>query len=394
MTTVHQADHIIRSHQVSFGTERVDFILANGRTLAEDLIADRQMPPFDRVTMDGIAIDFAAFELGGRAFTIESVAAAGQPQCTLQKPNNCVEVMTGAVLPLNANTVIRYEDLEIENGTAVLITNAVKAGQNVHKCGSDRAAGQLIAAKGRKITAAEIGLAATLGKALVWVEKTPRVVIISTGNELVAVDQQPLMHQIRNSNGFAIAAALQRAGVEAHNLHLADDERLIETELTRCLAQYDVVLLSGGVSAGKFDFVPAALQKLHVENFIYKVAQRPGKPFWFGRSLGGTYVFALPGNPVSTFMCLTRYVLPWLSQPEATPKFAVLTQDVVFKPELTYFLQVKCTYNADGRTEATPIIGNGSGDTANLTDADAFMELPSTEDVFLAGQAYQIWQYR
>ena len=394
MTTVQEAERIIASHPAYFGTELIDFRQARGRKLAENLVADRQMPPFDRVTMDGIAIDFATFEAGTRTFKIESVAAAGQPQTTLFEAANCVEVMTGAMLPLRANTVIKYEDLIIENVTATLQTDDIRLGQNVHKCGSDRAAGQLIVPAGRVLSAAEIGLCAALGKVTILVEKNPRVVIISTGNELVAVTAQPLTHQIRNSNGFALAAALERSEIMAKNIHLIDDKTLIENELARCLAEYDVVLLSGGVSAGKFDFVPAALEKLGVQKLIYKVEQRPGKPFWFGKSPSGTFVFALPGNPVSTFMCLTRYVLPWLGSTFETQKYAVLARDVVFKPALTYFLQIKCTQTPDGRTLATPVTGNGSGDAANLADADAFMELPNTKNEFLAGESHRIWEYR
>ena len=394
MTTVSEAEQIIAACQANFGTEHIDFRQARGRKLAENLVADRQMPPFDRVTMDGVAIDFAAFEAGTRTFQIESVAAAGQPQTALHQTTNCVEVMTGAMLPLRANTVVRYEDLKLENGMATLQTDDIRLGQNVHLYGSDRAAGQLIVPKGRVLSAAEIGLAAALGKVTVLVDKNPRVVIISTGNELVAVAAQPLAHQIRNSNGYALAAALERTGIVAENIHLKDDKSLIENELARCLAEYDVVLLSGGVSAGKFDFVPAALEKLGVQKLIYKVEQRPGKPFWFGKSPSGTFVFALPGNPVSTFMCLTRYVLPWLCSTFETQKFAVLARDVVFKPALTYFLQVKCTQTPDGRTMATPVMGNGSGDAANLADADAFMELPNTKNEFLAGESYRIWEYR
>ena len=397
MRTVEEAYQIVLENHADFPNETVALAHALGRTLREPLCADRPLPPFDRVTMDGVAVLFKTWQNGQRTFEIESVAAAGKPQQILQNPANCVEVMTGAMLPVDTDTVVRYEDLKIENGQAI-ITSTIESGQNVHYQGQDRQAGSVIVPVGRRITAAELGVAASVGKATLQVAAQPRAVVISTGDELVAVHETPLPYQIRTSNGYALQAALQTHGVKADNLHLPDDAATIERELARCLDEYDFVVFSGGVSAGKFDFVPAALEKLNVKKLFHKVAQRPGKPFWFGVSAAGKAVFALPGNPASTFMCLHRYTLPWVERSlvgdVSAPIMATLDRDFSFEPALTYFLQVKLHLSATGQYRATPIVGNGSGDLANLADADAFLELHQTRSFFEKEAIFPAYLYR
>jgi molybdopterin molybdotransferase len=226
----------------------------------------------------------------------------------------------------------------------------------------------------------------------------PKVAILSSGDELVEVDEQPLPHQIRKSNVHTMAAVLDTWGLPADLLHLPDDPSAIEASLSVCLEKYDALLLSGGVSMGKFDHIPAALGRLGVAELFHKVSQRPGKPFWFGRRAGAV-VFAFPGNPVSAFMCLHRYFQPWLRaglgllQP-IDNQYAALDSDYHFKPDLTYFLQVKLGAAPEGRLLATPVTGHGSGDLANLADADAFLELPLERQVFKAGEVFPLWCYR
>ncbi|TAE38775.1 MAG: molybdopterin molybdenumtransferase MoeA [Runella slithyformis] len=398
MLTVEEAYQIVLDHRADFSVETVALADALGRMLREPLLADRNFPPFDRVTMDGVALCYETWQNGQTIFGIENTAAAGKPQQTLQNAQNCVEVMTGAMLPAGTDTVLRYEDLAIKNGTATIQVAEVRHGQNVHYEAQDRKMGELIVPAGRRITPAELGVAASVGKAVLKVATQPRAVIISTGDELIAVDKTPLPHQIRTSNGYALQAALRTHGVQADNLHLPDNAEVIEQQLALCLEKYDFILFSGGVSAGKFDFVPAALDKCGVKKIFHKVAQRPGKPFWFGQSLAGKAVFALPGNPVSTFMCLHRYVLPWLQASlggvATSPMMAALDRDFTFEPPLTYFLQVKLSLDAQGVCQASPVTGNGSGDLANLVDADAFLELPQQFTIFSKGTLFKVYNYR
>lgn len=393
-----QALQIVLSEIQDFGVDTVPLATSLGRTLREDLTADRPLPPYHRVTMDGIAFQFNTFKKGSHSFKIEGTAAAGSAQMTLQNDESCLEVMTGSILPKNCDTVIRYEDVLIENGKATLQVADFQQGKNVHRQGSDRQQGEVLVKAGKKISAAEIGVAATIGKTHLQVSRLPKIAIVGTGDELVDVAQKPLPHQIRKSNSHSIKAALQTAEIEATLHHLTDDLAIVTEKLATLISDNQLLILSGGVSKGKFDYLPTALEQLGVQKLFHKVRQRPGKPFWFGKAPNKTIIFALPGNPVSSFMCTHRYVLPFLKkcrqQEESPPMRAVLTKDYSFKPDLTYFLQVKTSYSETGQLLATPITGNGSGDLANLAEADGFLELPTGQVTFLKGSVFPLFLYR
>ncbi|HRJ13752.1 MAG TPA: molybdopterin molybdenumtransferase MoeA, partial [Saprospiraceae bacterium] len=192
MISASEAFQIVLQHAASFGDEHIPLDRALGRILREPLCADRDFPPFDRVTMDGIAIDFQAFAQGQRQFPIRGIQAAGAPPIHLADPNSALEVMTGAMLPTGANTVIRYEDVEIKDSVAHILTEDVKAGQNIHRQGHDRRAGDVIVPAGRRISPAEIGVAATVGKASLLAARLPKIAILYTGDELVDVETTPL----------------------------------------------------------------------------------------------------------------------------------------------------------------------------------------------------------
>ncbi len=397
MLRVDQATAIVLEHTRDFDAELVPIEQAAGRVLAEPLIADRDFPPFNRVTMDGIAIDYQFYKQGIRHFNIADMQAAGMPPLQLP-PQQCLEVMTGAVLPQGANTVIRYEDIRIVDDVAYLETQNIEAGQNIHRQGSDRRQGEILIAPPRIVGPAEIGVAATIGKVALQVKKLPQVAIISTGDEIVDSSTTPLPHQIRSSNAHTLHALLGQWGIDAARLHLADDRQTTIQGLQDALIRYDVLLLSGGVSMGKLDYVPEALSTLGVTKLFHKVQQRPGKPFWFGQAENGATIFALPGNPVSAFLCALIYVQPWLRRcfglSPMTAQAAVLREDVVFKPDLTYFLQVRMQINDAGQMLAMPLAGGGSGDLANLTQANGFLELPIGQDLYKKGSIFKYWSYR
>ncbi|MCB0696476.1 MAG: molybdopterin molybdotransferase MoeA [Chitinophagaceae bacterium] len=398
MTSVAAAEHIILSEKKDYGTELVGIRQATGRVLAEDIGADRDFPPYDRVTMDGIAILFEAYEKGNRTFRIKGTQQAGDAPIAIESDGECVEIMTGAALPDITDTVIRYEDLEINDGHATIVTDNIRQGKNIHYKGSDKIENQLLVAANCVITPAIINVAASVGKSQLLVKKLPRVGVLSTGNELVPIEQTPSPTEVRRSNTYAIASVLQQYHIQADMLHIPDDEAIILSALSKCLQEYDVLILSGGVSMGKYDYLPEAFAKLDVEKRFHKVRQRPGKPFWFGASPEEKIVFAFPGNPVSTFMCMYRYFVPWLQaslgMEQSKPLYAVLDRDYMFKPELQYFLQVKINSTEDGCLIATPSEGNGSGDFVNLLYTDAFMELPEHKTNFTEGEAYRIWPYK
>jgi molybdopterin molybdotransferase len=395
LISVEKAIQIILNQRVDFGTELVNIDAAFGRIVAEPLLADRDFPPFDRVTMDGIAINFQPFSDGQRAFTIEATQTAGEPQLALQNQSNCIEVMTGASLPVGTDTVIRYEDFKIENGLATINTE-IRAKQNVHRKGEDHYKNGLLIPENTLLRSPELAVAATIGKDKLLVRKLPKVAVITSGDELVNVDETPLPHQIRHSNSYSIAALLQPYSISPTHFHIADNFEETKSQLKSALENFDVLILSGGVSMGKKDFIPDALAALGVEKLFHKLAQRPGKPFWFGKS-GEKTVFALPGNPVSTFVCVRRYFIPWLRQNiglEAMNfSYAKLKEEITFKPNLAYFLQVKVTIDEYAIQWATPVRGNGSGDFVNLSYANGFIELPSNKVVFAQGDIYRIWLF-
>lgn len=397
MITVEEAEKIILAQLKDYGTETVPFELALNRVLAEDITADRDLPPFNRVTMDGIAIAYQALENGTTTFRIKATQAAGEEPKHIDSDEECVEIMTGAALSPTLDTVIRYEDLDIKDGVATLTIPEKKNGQNVHVKGKDKQQGDLVAAADQFVTPAMISLAASVGKTELKVKKLPKVMIISSGGELVDVGDTPSDYQIRRSNNYTIKAVLEQHGLNADMLHIPDDPEITRQQIRNCLQNYDVILLSGGISMGKFDYIPKALEDLHVKKLFHKVQQRPGKPFWFGRHGNGALVFAFPGNPVATFMCLHRYFLLWLNHRigliGSAPVYAVLNKDFTFMPQLKYFLQVKLNFNEQGSLMATPIEGNGSGDFANLADTDAFMELPLDRNEFKAGEVFKIIQF-
>lgn len=397
MITVQKAEQVILDQLKDYGTETVGFEDALGRVLAEDILADRDLPPFNRVTMDGIAVSYSAIAKNIASFKIKATQAAGDEPVNIDRFDECVEIMTGAALSPTLDTIVRYEDIEIYDDVATLVIKDIKQGQNIHFKGKDKLKGDLVATAGQKVSPAIISLAASVGAAELEVKKNPKVVIISSGDELVDVADNPNDYQIRRSNNYTVKAVLKTHGLDADILHIPDDPAVTKRQIQHCLAKYDVILLSGGISMGKFDYIPQALADLNVQKLFHKVLQRPGKPFWFGRSDQGILVFAFPGNPVATFMCLHRYFLLWLNSSLGLPKpasmYAVLGRDFTFAPALQYYLQVKLNFTKQGLLMATPVEGNGSGDFANLADTDAFLELPLERSEFLKGEVFNVWKF-
>ena len=397
MTTVEEAEKLILAQLRDYGTESLPFEQTIGRVLAMPIKADRDLPPFNRVTMDGIAVNYQSIVSGILTFNVKATQAAGDEPAAIAHPDECIEIMTGAVLPVSVDTVIRYEDVEIIDGRASVKIQDIKRGQNLHLQGADKKEAEILASIGQMITPAIIGLAASVGKTQLLVKKLPRVVIISSGDELVDVDQTPAPYQIRKSNGYTIKAVLQKQGLQPAMIHIPDDPEITRQQIQYCLQNYDVLLLSGGISMGKFDYIPQALEDSAVKKIFHKVAQRPGKPFWFGAHGNGSLVFAFPGNPVATFMCLHQYFLNWFRATsglaEQSSVYAVLAKDFHFQPALHYFLQVKLQSSPQAQLMAWPIEGNGSGDFANLADTDAFLELPLERTDFKAGEVYKVLTY-
>ncbi|WP_047245861.1 molybdopterin molybdotransferase MoeA [Maribacter thermophilus] len=396
MITYKEALEKVLGHQLSLGSEYVPLLESTGRFLDEPVYADRDFPPFNRATKDGIAINFKVIEEDIKNVPVEGMASAGMEQQTLHNLKGCMEVMTGAVVPKNADTVVMYEHLSIIDGVAT-VNKEVAKGQNIHYKGSDVLHGTKILSRGIKITPAEIGVMASVGKSEVLVKKLPKVCAIATGNELVDVHIKPEPHQIRKSNSLTILSALSNLGIQGSSLHLVDDKDSIEEGLKKALDENDVLLLSGGVSKGKFDFIPEVMAGLGVEKIFHRVAQRPGKPFWFGiQRASNTIVFSFPGNPVSTFANYHIYFLPWLYASYNIPterEWAKLSVELSIAPPLTRFIQVKKIWK-DGGLWAEPVVENGSGDLTSLSKADGFICLEPKTNKYQIGELVHIVSIR
>ena len=400
MITSQGATSIIHDCLLPLDTEYVPLDQATNRILRAPVSADRDFPPFHRVTMDGIAFAWDTLS-ESQTLAVAGVQHAGEPPQTCP-PQQCREVMTGAVLPCGADTVVRYEDVVFSetNGkkTATLRVRPDRPGQSVHRQGTDRRRGDVLLKPGTLLRAADIAVAASVGTTHLRVSQLPSVGIVSTGDELVAVDEVPLPHQIRQSNAYALQAALATLGVPATRYHLSDDRAAVRAGIAQALEQHHLLLISGGVSRGKRDFVPEALMAAGVTERFHRVQQRPGKPLWFGQRLPDRVVFGLPGNPVSTLVGFYRYVEPWLraslGRTPDQPLRASLSEPVAFLPELTYFLPVSLRIADDGRLLATPQPGNGSGDFANLVNCHGFVELPAERTQFTTGETFPLYLFR
>ncbi len=339
--------------------------------------------------MDGIAVSYAGTQRH-RDFQIQTVQHAGDPPCTLASEHHCIEIMTGAQLPHGCDCVIPIEVYE-KNGTQITLqhdyTPAPK--KNIHTQGSDRKQGQTLLNPGIQIMAPEMAILASAGKAKVKVSRPIKTAILSTGSELVDVDAPIQQFQIRRSNDRALAVALIQAGFDqVSRHHLVDDPEALEQKIRDLLTHHDFLVVSGGVSKGVKDFIPGILENLGVQKHFHRIAQRPGKPMWFGTTPNNKTVFGLPGNPVSSLVCLRRYVIPACRQSlglaSAPETWVKLDEPVFFEPELTWFLPVTLHGDQQG-LHAKPAPTNTSGDFVSLGGTQGFVELDSKTTEFPKG---------
>jgi molybdopterin molybdotransferase len=394
-----EADLLIGQHLQCLPIESLPLSQCAGAVLRENIYAERDQPPYDRVAMDGIALDSQSAGAGRRSFRVEATQAAGDAPLTLADGGGCIEVMTGAALPAGCDCVVPVEELTLADGAATLAASArTAAWQNIHRRGTDTRQGTLLLNAGQRLHAPEVAVAASAGMARIRVSSQPMLAVISTGNELVEPGEPVLAHQIRRSNAYAVVSALREHGFQrVADDHIQDDARALHERLRFHLETHDVLVLSGGVSMGRFDLVPQALQELGVRPIFHKVAQRPGKPLWFGVAPSGAAVFGLPGNPVSTLVCLVRYVLPALlgslgqsRQPQAR---MALAAPCTVKPALTHFLPVRVEQDDWGRDWAVPFPTNGSGDFTALAGTDGFVELPPGPNTYAKGFVAPLYRW-
>jgi molybdenum cofactor synthesis domain-containing protein len=384
MIPVHEAIRIVETQTSRLPAEAVALVEARGRVLAEDVVADTDLPPFDRAQMDGYALRAADTE-GARAgapvrLALVGEAAAGAGWRGELQAGEAVRIMTGAPVPAGADSVQQVEvTRETKDGALVEIERATTPSQFITKRATEITRGEIVLRAGETINAAMMAALASFGYAQVQVCARPRVSVLATGTELVDVGQQPGPDQIRDSNTYSLLAYAEAAGARAGHLPFAgDDAALLQRLIAESAQRADVLVLSGGVSMGVYDFTKTALRALGAEIFFERVALRPGKPTVFAR-LGRTLVFGLPGNPVSvsvTFNLFARTSIRAMQGARAAAlqeEQAVLGRAVRGAHERTSYLPAELRTDAAGRLIAEPLRWGGSSDFVAFTRADALL---------------------
>ncbi len=377
--------------------ETVEQARARGRVLAHDLTADRDYPPFHRSTRDGYAVRAADLERLPAGLECRGMVRAGEHFEGRVEAGQCVEIMTGAPLPEGADAVVMVEHTRAE-GARIAFERHIAAGENLVRRGSEAAAGTRVLARGRRLGPAEIGLLAAVGKASLEVFARPRVGILPTGDEVVPVEARPQWFQVRNSNARTLAAQAEAAGGEPRLLGIAPDRAdALREMIAGCRA--DLLILSGGVSMGKYDLVKQVLGELGAEFFFHGVALRPGKPLLFGR-LGETFFFGLPGNPVSTYVTFELFARPAISMlgggEFAPPVFlrARLAKPFRQKTGLTVFMPARV--EMQGSEPVVNLVGwQGSGDLVGAAAATCFLVAHPAQTELAAGDWVDVmpkWQ--
>ncbi|MFQ5449870.1 MAG: gephyrin-like molybdotransferase Glp [Nitrospinaceae bacterium] len=383
MITVDEALEIILSKIKFKGVEKIPIGESLGRVLMEDIVARRNNPPMDNSAMDGYAliaadIQSASPENPVKLEVTEEIAAGYRSESVL-KPGQAFRIMTGAPIPQGADAVIMQEDTE-KNGSSVLVKDNAVIGENIREAGEDVRAGEVVIPRGSPITPAQVGMMAVVGRSQVFVSQRPRVAILSTGDEILDLDEQPSGPCIFNSNGYMLSAQVRSAGGIPVYLGIARDTEKDLLEKFHWALECDLVVSSGGVSVGDYDLVKASLEKLGQEMLFWKVAMKPGKPLAFGK-IGEKPIFGLPGNPVSSFVSFEQFVRPSIRKVlgcrELTAKKvrAKLTRTIHKKSGRLHFLSCVVSLN-QGQYTVTPAQEQGSGILKSTVKANGLLVFP------------------
>jgi len=402
------AGRIVQEHAVSLADMRLSvqstsLLDSLGLVLAEPVFADRDQPPFPRSTRDGFACR-AADTGSGEPLTVLGLIRAGEAglrarESVALKAGESVEIMTGAPVPAGADCVVMIEHIQrIDNTIRLNPGRSIHAGENIVPLGAEARRGDVILPSGTRMAATQVGAAAACGAAELRVFTRPRVAIVATGDELVEVNEPLRTHQIRNSNSYSLAAQVLGAGAQPVRLPIARDEREPLEAAIRTGLEADLLLLSGGVSMGKYDLVEEVLLSLGAEFFFTGALIQPGKPVVFGRIVvkeRPVYFFGLPGNPVSTIVTFSLFARPLLGalcgEPYRGPRFAQgrLLSDVRVKTGLTRFLPAMLN-SAGGEVTVEPVAWQGSGDLANTSRANCFLVVPPDRPLLAAGETVTV----
>ena len=375
------------------GVEKVSLDQALGRVLTEDVVSRINNPPLDNSAMDGYAviakdIQSATPENPVKLEMVEEIAAGYTAKGTL-KPGQTMRIMTGAPIPPGADAVLMQEDTQ-KDGDSILCLDRADVEENIRRAGEDIKIGESVLKKGTTLSPAHIGMLAVIGRSQIAVGQRPTVAILSTGDEILELDETPEGPQIFNSNGHMLAAQIKSAGGIPVYLGIAKDTEEDLMEKFAWALKADIVVSSGGVSVGDYDLVKSTLQKMGQEMLFWKVAMKPGKPLAFGR-IGKTPIFGLPGNPVSSFVSFEQFVRPSLRKVLGCSDLshktvqAKLTRTINKKPGRLHFLSSIVSW-ADGEYTVTPAGEQGSGILKSAANANGLLIFPLEAEEIKQGQ--------
>ena len=398
MIPVAEAIRFVQEQTPLLPVESVPLAAARLRFLAEHIEADSDLPPFNRSQMDGYALRAADVRHAPTTLPIAGESAAGRGWHHQLPEGAAVRIMTGAPVPEGADSVQQVElTREVHDGNAVEILQVVSPGRSVVLRGSEIKKGQRVLSEGELITAGATAVLASFGYAQINVRRRPRVAVLATGSELVDVRQTPGQDQIRDSNNYSIAAYAELAGATAKQMPLAgDDTKLLVRQIAEASEQSEIVVSSGGVSVGAYDFTKPALRELGAEIFFERVALRPGKPIVFARLPGGALFFGLPGNPVSvavTFNLFARTSILKMQgahQTELPELTAVLVNGVKPTADRDSYLPAELTTDSDGRMMVQALRWGGSSDFISFAGATALIVVPMGPKALEAGALVQV----
>ncbi|MCS7023853.1 MAG: molybdopterin molybdotransferase MoeA [Bryobacteraceae bacterium] len=369
--------------QVAPPTEQTPLVEALGRVLAADVKADRDFPPVARSIRDGFAV--RSCDLPG-SLEVTGEIRAGEGVHQRVGPGQAIEIMTGAPLPEGADAVVMVEHV-VREGKHIHVSRAPQPGQFVNPAGAEAKAGSIVVARGERLTFPRIAMLAAVGQVEVPVFRKPHIAILPTGDEVVPVESNPEPFQVRNSNAYSLAAQVSRCGGLPHLVGVARDEYHHTKACIEQGLESDLLLLSGGVSAGKYDLVETVLAGLGAEFFFTRVAIQPGQPLVFGRARG-TFFFGLPGNPASTMVTFEIFaraaveILAGVATPSLPLTYASLTRDFQHKTGLTRFLPA--WLDPEG-LRVTPIPWQGSSDLPALARSNCFLVADSEQAHWACG---------
>lgn len=395
MQSIENALELILSNKQNFGTETISIHDCLDRVLAEDIYADRDYPPFNRATMDGYAIISQDINIGkNNLLKITDTIHAGEAKQFALESGNCIKIMTGAPVPKRANAVIRIEDTHINGNEIHFNVKQVKENQNIALQGEDAKKGDLLIKKGTKLNPNSISVLAVTGHAKLEVYKLPIIAIVSTGNEIVAVESVIQPHQIRDSNVHTLKNSLLNYCISAIQTALIVDDKIALKNTISELLNTDIIIISGGVSKGDADYVPEILKHLGVIEIFHRVSIKPGNPLWFGKMPNGGVVFGLPGNPISVQVgykvFIESFIRKCFDMEPIEPIFLPLLGEKSKKSNFTEYFPCKLTHENKKSGLAINKM-NTSGDISTTNNSDGIAIHPSEKQTIEKGEFVEFY---